>query len=215
MFSSKSAIAKTLFVVTSTACALPGSAGVFTDSGDAGGTFGTPDNMAIYASKFEVQYDQFAYDGDGGTFEDDKALGTITYDSSNPILGLPADEEFIEITMNTYAWNGRATFDSQTLEDIFTVEISDNGVDFTPIALNFSGALPADENNVASASGFSAQYVRVGLLARLESSGNQDQNVWSSQIFDITLTSAPIPEPGSLALVGMGGLALVARRRRS
>ncbi|MEM1099822.1 MAG: PEP-CTERM sorting domain-containing protein [Planctomycetota bacterium] len=53
------------------------------------------------------------------------------------------------------------------------------------------------------------------MLARLESSGNQDQNVWSSQIFDITLTSAPIPEPGSLALVGMGGLALVARRRRS
>jgi len=33
--------------------------------------------------------------------------------------------------------------------------------------------------------------------------------------FDLTITATPIPEPTSAALLGLGGLALVARRRRA
>jgi hypothetical protein len=203
-----------------TAAALVGSAaaasaGTFTDTGDSGGFFGTPDNMSIYNSKFEVTYDEFAYDGDGGTFEDDKALGSITYDVSNGDLGLPAGDIFTQVSFDAYAWSGRSQFDGQTLDDIFAVEVSDDGINFAPVSLSFSGNWPTTENFTATAAGLSAQFVRVSLLARVESAGVQDQNVWSSQIFDITLTSAPIPEPGSLMLLGPGAALLAFRRRHT
>ena len=72
------------------AVSTPASAIVVTDSGDSGGNFyTTTSNLAVYSGKFEVQYDENAYDGDGATFEDEKATGTVTYDVTKPEFGRP------------------------------------------------------------------------------------------------------------------------------
>ena len=116
-----------------------------------------------------------------------------------------------EVAFDTATWDGRATFDGQTLADIYFLEASGDGVAFTPVPLTFTGAFTA---STASAAGLAAQAVRIGLRVRTESSGNADQNVWSSQILENRLTTA-VPEPASAGLVAAGLLAIGSRRRRA
>ncbi|MEM9882247.1 MAG: PEP-CTERM sorting domain-containing protein [Planctomycetota bacterium] len=201
------------------------SAGSLTDSGDAGATFlSSSDNVSIFDSKFQVNWNggpngEPGYDGDGATFEDDEAFGEFVYDATIAITGIPAGESFTEIEIDTNTWNGRNSNEGQLLDDIYSVEVSDDGVNFTPITLSFAGDFPTDPNgngfatNTGSADGFFARFVKVGIAARVEGSGSANNDNWSSEVLEVRLITA-VPEPGSMALLSLGGL-LVTRRRRT
>ncbi|MEO0963507.1 MAG: PEP-CTERM sorting domain-containing protein [Planctomycetota bacterium] len=200
------------------------SAAVFTDAGNSGDFFGTANQMAIFNTgqdylidgSFEVSFT--TYDGDGGTLEDDKALGTIDYHVANIDLGLPAGETFTGVEIDTATWDGRSNFDGQSESDIYMVQLSDDGVTFgAPIVLGFTTPVvssnPGFVLSTGSADGFFADYVRISILSRVEAAGSGANDPWSSRIEEIRLTSGVIPEPASLALVG-AGVALAGLRRR-
>lgn len=204
---------------------LPASSATFTDDGNSGDFFGTANQMAIFNTgqpylidgTFEVSF--YTYDGDGATLEDDNATGTIDYFVADTNLGLPAGETFVGIEIDTATWDGRAVNDGQTLEDIYMVQLSDDGVTYgAPIVLSFTAPVTSSnagfDLSTGSASGFTADYVRVSILSRVESAGSGFNDPWSSRIEEIRLTSA-VPEPGSMALLGLGGLLAVTRRRRT
>ncbi|MEO0586847.1 MAG: PEP-CTERM sorting domain-containing protein [Planctomycetota bacterium] len=202
------------------------SAAMFTDDGNSGDFFTINENrMAIFApgvggtidGTFEVSF--YTYDGDGSTVEDENATGTVEYSVVDPNLGLPPNEAFTGIELDTVTWDGRANFDGQTLDQIYFVQLSDDGVNFDdPIALAFTDPVVSSDIgftlSTASASGFSANFVRIGIISRLEAAGSGFNDPWSSRIEEIRLTTSPIPEPGTLAL-GALGLALVGLRRRA
>lgn len=181
---------------------LPALAGEIRDTGDAGSFFiDTNDNMAIYNSFFEVQF--ASYDGDGGTDESEKSVASVTYRASLPGTGVPAGEVFVGLDLQLTTWNGRDEFDGQTLADIYFAEISDNGVDFTPLDLTFNGLFPDSASgftaNTASASGFEAEYVKITIQARTESAGSGFNDAWASHIEEIYLLTALPGTTGGLA----------------
>lgn len=180
--------------------AFTASGGQLIDGGDSGDVFASStDNLAIYNSFFEVQWNDpdnvgFGYDGDGATFEDDEASGFIIYDSLSPATFLPPDELWTSVTLSTSTWDGREEFDGQTLNDIYSVEVSDNGTDFTPVDLVFEGSFPSGGSSgftdtTGVADGFSAQYIKININARVEASGSAFNDAWSSRVTEIDLLS--------------------------
>lgn len=217
-------IRQTMIGLGVAACVTSAQAATLTDSGDNGIDFlSSSTNVAIFSSKFQVAWNggDGGYDGDGATFEDDEAVGEFVYDASLPITGIPAGEVFTGIELDVNTWNGRNQFDGQTLADIYTVEVSDDGINFSPITLAFTGDFPELEPtdgfalNTGSATGFQGQFVKVGILARVEAAGAPDNNNWSAEVFEVRLTSTPIPEPASASLLAVAAPLLMRRRRKA
>ncbi|MEM7577977.1 MAG: PEP-CTERM sorting domain-containing protein [Planctomycetota bacterium] len=192
--------------------------GVFTDTASSGGFFTTAnDNTAIYTGGsggiFEVQF--YTYDGDGSTVEDEQATSSFDYFVGNPNLGLPAGDTFVRLEVDARFWDGRTSNDGQVPSDVFTYQLSDDGVNYGSVqTLTFD---PITGSGIFDTTGtsapFEADYVRINLLARTESAGSGSNDPWSSQLSSVTLTSA-VPEPASAAVV-LAGLVGCGLRRRS
>lgn len=173
------------------------------------------DNISIFSSRFEVGFD--SYDGDGGTFEDDKAFGNIVYRADKPGIGVPAGEAFTSVSIDVSAWDGRNQFDGQGINDLYSVDVSSDGVTYTPVALVFPPVFPSGDpsgftDTTGVASGFLANYVRVNIVARVEAAGSGFNDPWSAGVLQTSLTTVAIPEPSAIA-VALVGVVLAARRR--
>lgn len=90
---------------------------------------------------------------------------------------------------------GVATFDAGSILDPYDAGGVATDVWFTVLEA---------ENSISGAPTLSADSIAAGWISRVES-GN---------LLQVQLVSAAIPEPSSLALLGLGGLALVGRRRK-
>lgn len=206
---------RTTLLTASLLVGLPASAAMFTDDASSGGFFTSAnDNTAIYTGGsggiFEVQF--ATYDGDGSTDESDKATSSFDYFVGNPNLGLPAGETFVGLQVIASVWDGRTTFDGQTAEDIFTYQLSDDGVTYGPVQ-TFTFDAPNGSGIGGASAAFESDWIRINLLARAESAGSGSNDTWSSQLSQVTLTTA-VPEPAS-AILALAGGALVLRRRSS
>lgn len=173
------------------------------------------DNISIFSSRFEVGF--YTYDGDGGTFEDDQAFGSIVYRADKPGIGVPSGEVFTSVSIDVSAWDGRNQFDGQGINDIYSVDVSSDGVNYTPVALVFPPVFPSGDPSgftatTGTASGFFANYVRVNIVARVEAAGSGFNDPWSAGVLQNTLTTAAIPEPSAVA-VALVGVVLASRRR--
>lgn len=202
--------------VSAMIAAVPATGATFTDTASSGGFFTSAnDNTAIYTGTgggiFEVQF--YTYDGDGSTVEDDQATSSFDYYVGNPNLGLPVGDTFVGLEVDARYWDGRTNFDGQSPSEVFTYQLSDDGVNFGPVQiLTFDPVTGSGVFETTGTSGaFQADYVRINLLARTESAGSGFNDPWSSQLSSVTLTSA-VPEPASAGLLALVGLAAMRRR---
>lgn len=198
------------------ALSLPATCAVFTDTASSGGFFTwANNNTAIYTGGsggvFEVQF--YTYDGNGATFEDDKAVSSFDYFVGDPKLGLPAGETFVGLEVGARFWDGRTSNDGQTPEDVFSYQLSNDGVNYgAPQSLVFDPISGSGIFETVGTSGsFTADYLRINLLSRVESAGAGSNDPWSSQLSRVTLTTA-VPEPAT-AIFGLTAGGLLVRRR--
>ncbi len=122
------------------AAAVPASAVVVENYDDPFTTFGVLENAEVNTdeSAIEVPFSATAYDGDGLTPELEASIGSVTYDVTNADLGIPAGEFITDVAFTTVTWDGRRSFDLQSLSDIYSLETSSDGVTFEAATLGFA-----------------------------------------------------------------------------
>lgn len=165
--------------------------------------------------------------------------GTYAFDigSGNVALGVqPGGSDFtpgfyqLEVTNDSGATvsNWAIAFESYQLNNTdrgnsFDFSYSTDGLAFTPVASgSFTSdaaalAAPVWESGVSYSENIAVTVANGGSLF-LRWSGDDDSGAGSRDEFaldDVVIgAAAPVPEPSSTALLGLGGLALILRRRR-
>ncbi|MEM6507347.1 MAG: PEP-CTERM sorting domain-containing protein [Planctomycetota bacterium] len=99
----------------------------------------------------------------------------------------------------------------------WTISSDLGGGTITPNTANGAGTgnFNTDSASLALAGSFSGlNNTSVTFTLTDAAGGNNNNNTWGTWIDNVTLTGEVVPEPGSLALLGLGGLLVASRRRR-
>lgn len=120
----------------------------------------------------------------------------------------------VTVDLTSLAWDSGTVFAENSWElDI----VAGSGATFSTTGAPFTDTAPdtlRTANNSEALSGLTGlTNTTVTVTITDTSARNNNSNEFYSFVDNVVLTGAAVPEPGSLALIGLGGL-LVARRRR-
>lgn len=135
-----------------------------------------------------------------------RATGTVDLMFSSSLAGL----DLSSVIMGLSATTGFVTLASGASQSFGPLTDTDSAV-LTPLASLFS---------VAGGGSFNISCTSISGIALTGGGGNVDSSqtttagCGASIVYDYTPTTTPVPEPTSMALVGLGALGLAAARRR-
>jgi len=143
-----------------------------------------------------------AFQNVAGRFTSKNATTTLTFD-----LGSAQTLDSLILWNGAEVWQG--TYYNNRGLDSFTMSFSTDGVTFSD-AMSVDPMIAADgatfDAQVFAIGDISAQYVRFSDLV------NGNANDAHTAISEVRFTN--VPEPSSAAILGLGGLALILRRRK-
>ena len=164
----------------------------------------TGDAVPAVLPTHESPGDPQAFENVAGRFTSKDAVTTLTFD-----LGSSYTLDSLILWNGAEVWGG--TYYNNRGLDSFTMSFSADGVTFTDamaVDATIVGETTTFDAETFAISNVTAQYVQFSDLV------NGAGNTAHTAISELRFTGTVVPEPSSAALLGLGGLALILRRRK-